>query len=366
VTSASLEHERLDWLRLARSESVGSTTFAYLIARYGSATSALEQLPDLARRGGRGQPLRIPSAEEAERELAAGESLGARLLILREPEFPRLLAVLDSPPPLIWILGDASLLARRTVAIVGARAASSAGRRFARELAADLGAGGYVVISGLARGIDAAAHEGALGSGTVAVLAGGVDDVYPPENATLADAIRLKGCLVSERPLGFSARAADFPRRNRLISGLSLGVVVVEAELRSGSLITARLAGEQGREVFAVPGSPMDPRARGANDLLRQGAVLVEEADDVLRVLDAQRGVSEPEEPLHQPVDSAANVLGHADVQRLEALLSPTPVRLDDLARDAGVSPAAVAAALVELSLAGRAELLPGGLAVRR
>lgn len=360
------ERDRLDWLRLARSESVGSTTFAYLIAAYGCASSAIEHLPELARRGGRAQPLRIATTQEAERELAAGLSLGAQLMLGCEAGFPRLLAVLDSPPPLIWVLGDAQLLARRTVAIVGARAASSAGRRFAHALAAELGAGGYVVISGMARGIDSAAHEGALATGTVAVLAGGVDDIYPPENKDLAEAIRLKGCLVSERPLGFAARAADFPRRNRLISGLSLGVVVVEAELRSGSLITARLAGEQGREVFAVPGSPMDPRARGANDLLRQGAFLVEEAEDVLRVLDAQPGVSEPETPSPGPIDGAAGALDDADLQRLESLLSLTPTRLDDLARDAGAPSSAVAAALVELSLAGRAELLPGGFAVRR
>lgn len=360
------ERERLDWLRLARSESVGSTTFAYLIATYGCASSAIDHLPELARRGGRAQPLRIPTVQDAERELAAGASLGAQLVLGCETEFPRLLAVLDSPPPLIWILGDARLLARRTVAIVGARAASSAGRRFAQALARELGAGGYVVVSGLARGIDSAAHEGALATGTVAVLAGGIDDIYPPENSALAEAIRLRGCLVSERPPGFAARAADFPRRNRLISGLSLGVVVVEAELRSGSLITARLAGEQGREVFAVPGSPMDPRARGANDLLRQGAFLVEEAEDILRVLDAQPGLSEPEAPLPGPIDGAANAMDDADLQRLESLLSLTPTRLDDLARDAGASSSAVAAALVELSLAGRAELLPGGFAVRR
>jgi DNA processing protein len=357
---------RVDWLRLARSESVGSTTFAYLLSRYESATAALEHLPELARRGGRAQPLRVPTVDEAERELAAGATLGAQLLLGCEAGFPRLLAVLDSPPPLIWIAGDALLPARRTVAIVGARAASSAGRRFARQLATDLGEAGYVVVSGMARGIDAAAHEGALGSGTVAVLAGGIDDIYPPENAALADAIRANGCLLSERPVGLAARAADFPRRNRLISGLSLGVIVVEAERRSGSLITARLAGEQGREVFAVPGSPMDPRARGANELLRQGACLVEDAEDVTRVLDSLPGVSESEPPYSLPVDDSSAGSTEAFAHELESLLSSTPVRLDDLARDAGVSPSALASALIELCIAGRAELLPGGLAVRR
>lgn len=365
MTTAT-ERGRIDWLRLARSESVGSTTFAYLISRYGSATVALEHLPELARRGGRTQPLRVPTVGEAERELTAGEAFGAHLLLGCEPSFPRLLAVLDSPPPLIWIAGEAKFLTGRAVAIVGARAASSAGRRFARQLASDLGEAGYVVVSGMARGIDAAAHEGALGTGTIAVLAGGIDDIYPPENAALADAIRAKGCLVSERPVGLAAKAADFPRRNRLISGLSLGVVVVEAERRSGSLITARLAGEQGREVFAVPGSPMDPRARGANELLRQGACLVEDADDVTNVLDSLPGVSEAEPPYSLPVEDSSGESAEAFTAEIESLLSSTPVRLDDLARDAGVSSSAVASAVVELCLAGRAELLPGGLAIRR
>lgn len=356
--------ERIDWLRLTRTEAVGAVTFAHLIKRYRTASAALEALPELARRGGRAQSPRVPTIDEAERELAAGAGLGARLILGCEPDFPRLLAVLDAPPPLIWTVGDAALLSRKTVAMVGARTASSAGRRFARELAAGLGAAGYVVVSGMARGIDAAAHEGAMDTGTVAVLAGGVDDVYPLDNAALYEAVGRQGCLVSERAMGHGARAADFPRRNRLISGLSLGVIVVEAELRSGSLITARLAGEQGRDVFAVPGSPLDPRARGTNDLLRQGAYLVEEADDVLRVLDTHRGFDEPGPPLAP--DEDPEPLNEATAQRLESLLSLTPTRLDDLARDAGASPAAVAAALVELALAGRAELLPGGYAVSR
>ncbi|MGH7022800.1 MAG: DNA-processing protein DprA [Caulobacteraceae bacterium] len=362
---AAPERERIDWLRLARTESVGSTTFAYLIARFGSAGAALEAIPDLARRGGRAQPPRAQSAEEAERELAAGEALGARLLIGSDADFPRLLAVLDSPPPLILALGDASVLARRPVAIVGARAASTAGRRFAHDLAASLGALGFVIVSGMARGIDAAAHRGALETGTVGVFAGGVDDIYPPEHADLANAIAETGCLVSERPPGFSARANDFPRRNRIISGLSLGVVVVEAEPRSGSLITARLAGEQGRDVFAVPGSPMDPRSRGTNDLIRQGACLVESAEDVARVLDSNLGVAEPPPAFEPPIAGDADSPDAAEPERLLALLSATPARIDDLARDAGLTAAVAAATLVELSLAGKAELLPGGTAVR-
>jgi DNA processing protein len=359
------DRERLDWLRLARAESVGSTTFAYLIRRFGSATAALAESPDLARRAG--GSLRLPSQDDAARELATGEAIGARLILGCEDDFPRLLAVLDSPPPLIWVWGEPAILRRRSVAIVGARAASTAGRRFARDLARELGEAGYVVVSGLARGIDAAAHQGALYAGTVAVLAGGVDDIYPPEHSDLVAAIREKGCVVSERPPGFTARAADFPRRNRIISGLSLGVVVVEAEMKSGSLITARLAGEQGRDVFAVPGSPLDPRARGANDLIRQGATLVEDVDDVRRVLEAAEGVWEPDSPsvLFPPPELDAPQPADA-IERLEALLSPTPASLDELARDAKLCAGAAAAALVELALAGKAELLPGGLAISR
>ena len=257
--------EQLDWLRLARTESVGPVTFAHLISRYGSASEALSALPALARRGGRSGVRRIPSVGQAQAELNAGAALGARLIAACEDTYPGPLRALDAPPPLLWALGDLSLLAREMVAVVGARAASTAGRRFARDLAAGLVEAGWVVVSGLARGIDAAAHEGALRGGTVAVLAGGVDDVYPPEHAGLHDTLRREGCVVSERPPGTGAKAADFPRRNRIISGLSRGVVVVEAELRSGSLITARLAGEQGREVFFQKLAPADPRsAEGA------------------------------------------------------------------------------------------------------
>lgn len=359
------ERERIDWLRLARAESVGPVTFAHLIGRYGSPSAALDALPDLARRGGRSGSPEIPSAAKAEAELAAGAAAGAKMIAAREPGFPRLLAALDPPPPVLWVLGEAALLERRAVAMVGARIASGAGRRFARTLAAELGEAGYAVVSGMARGIDAAAHEGALPSGTIAVLAGGVDDIYPPDNASLYEALKARGCVVSERSMGHAARAADFPRRNRIISGLALGVVVVEAELRSGSLISARLAGEQGREVFAVPGSPLDPRARGCNELIRQGAILVEGAEDIVRVLDAQPSVMAPaasDYDLFSEVEDPATAGVRAVV---EDLLSPTPTPIDELARAADAPTSAVLAALVELSLAGRAELLAGGLAVR-
>ena len=354
--------ERRDWLRLSRTENVGPVAFEQLLARYGSAARALEALPELSRRGGRIKPLSIPTEAAVDRELGAGEALGARLLAACEPDYPRLLAATDPPPPLLWIRGHARLLNQPAVAIVGARIASAAGQRFARELAADLGRSGHVVVSGLARGIDGAAHEGSLPTGTVAVLAGGVDEVYPPEHGELYARIVAQGCVVSEREIGQRAQARDFPRRNRIISGLSLGVVVVEAELRSGSLITARLAGEQGREVFAVPGSPLDPRARGTNDLIRQGATLCEGAEDVLRGL---------EKPLIAREDDRSRYSGRADLddedvervrERVAALLSPTPTPRDEIARLSSAPAPVVFAALVELSLAGRAVLLPGGM----
>ncbi len=358
--------ERRDWLRLARAETVGPVAFRYLIQTYGGPSEALAALPDLARRGGRAQAPRVPTAAEAEAEIAAGEGLGARLLCACEFDFPPLLAALDPPPPVLWALGDPGLLTRGCVAVVGARTASSAGQRFARALAAGLGQGGYVVVSGLARGIDGAAHEGALPTGTVAVLGGGPDDIYPREHAELYRSVKARGCILSEHPPGYAAQARDFPRRNRLISGLCLGVVVVEAEMRSGSLITARLAAEQGREVFAVPGSPLDPRARGTNNLLRQGATLCEGAEDVLAVLDSLPGLSAPPSPPFDAAPEPAALAGAVDAvrERVAALLSPTPTPVDEIIRTAVAPAPAVLAALMELSLAGRAELLPGGLAV--
>lgn len=363
MSGPSLPPERRrDWLRLARTEAVGPVTFAQLIARYGEPAAALAAIPELARRGGRAQPPRIPSPAAAEAEIEAGERLGARLVCGCEAGFPPLLAALDPPPPLVWTLGDAALAARPGVAVVGARIASAAGQRFARDLARDVGAAGYPVVSGLARGVDGAAHQGALATGTVAVLGGGIDDVYPPEHRALYVQIAEQGCIVSESPPGARAQARDFPRRNRLISGLSLAVVVVEAELRSGSLITARLAGEQGREVLAVPGSPLDPRAKGTNDLIRQGASLCEGAEDVLRAIAALPRVREPGRPFEPAPEAESDT---ALREAVAGLLSPTPVSRDELARITGAPAALVGAALVELALAGAAELLPGGLAVR-
>jgi len=349
--------ERVAWLRLARTPNVGPVAFEHLLQRCGSASAAVDALPDLARRS-----VDIPTRAEAERELEAGDRLGARLICGADPAFPPLLAALDPPPPLIWVLGDAGMLTRQAVAIVGARVASAAGQRFARTLAAELGQTGKLIVSGLARGIDGAAHEGSLPTGTVAVLGGGVGDIYPPEHADLHARIAAAGAVISESPPDHRAQARDFPRRNRLISGLSLAVVVVEAELKSGSLITARLAAEQGREVLAVPGSPLDPRARGTNDLLRQGATVCEGAEDVLRTLEGLGGLRERERRRWiGPVAPSPDGLR----ERVEGLLSPTPVTIDDLVRAAGAPAPAVFAALVELSLAGLAEFGPGGTVAR-
>jgi DNA processing protein len=344
------------WLRLARTERVGPVAFRHLIRRYKTAAKALAALPAFAASA-------IPPMEKIEAELAAGAALGARLICAFEPDFPQGLAVLDPPPPLIWVLGEPELLKRPAVAIVGARNASAAGQRFARALAAELGEAGYVIVSGMARGIDAAAHEGSLKTGAVAVLGGGVDDVYPPEHRGLHERLARTGLIVSESPIGHRARAADFPRRNRIVSGMAEGVVVVEAELRSGSLITARLAGEQGREVFAVPGSPLEPRSRGTNDLIRQGAVLCEGAGDVLRELQGRGWRPAPSAAMPDAVDP-----GDLDdlAVRIEALLSPAPTPRDELVRATGASAQAVLAALVELEIAGRAQNVGAGVVSTR
>jgi DNA processing protein len=367
--AALSDDERIDWLRLIRSENVGPRSFASLLRYYGSARAALAQLPELARRGG-AATVGICSRAEAERELAAARALGVCLVGLRESGYPARLAEIDDAPPLLAVRGKLSTLARPMVAMVGSRNASAAGAKIAAQLARDLGAAGFVVVSGLARGIDAAAHRASLASGTVAVLAGGHDRVYPADHAPLLDAILEDGAAISEMPLGWEPRARDFPRRNRLISGLSVGVVIVEAAQRSGSLITARFALEQGREVFAVPGSPLDPRAQGANGLLKQGAILVTEAADVIAAIEPILGgaVARPPAPPLEPPQFEAEADaepepepdGHAhDIARL---LGPTPVAIDDLVRLSGASPAIVRRVLLELELAGRIERHGGGL----
>lgn len=353
--------ERLDWLRLIRSENVGPITFYQLLQRFGSAAAALEALPEAARRGGRGRTLKICPRAEAERELAAVDKAGARLVAWGEPDYPPALAAVEDAPPLISVRGKAELLSRRAVAVVGARNASSNGRRFAREVAGDLGRRGLLVVSGLARGIDAATHQGSLETGTVAVVAGGIDVVYPEENRPLHEAIAEQGVLVAELPVGTVPQARHFPRRNRIISGISLGVLVVEAALKSGSLITARFALEQGREVFAVPGSPLDPRCRGTNDLIRRGATLTEGAEDVLSALEGP--LSTPLTKIHTPALRSPVTNGNISEKELDQAtsrvlegLGPHPVPVDELVRQCQLSPAIVVTILLELELAGRLE----------
>lgn len=356
--------ERLDWLRLIRSENVGPITFYRLIERFGTASAALKALPDLARRGGRRKPMTVCPLAAAEREMEAQEAIGAVLVAQVEPGYPPNLVHIEDAPPLIGVVGQSHLLARPTIAVVGARNASLNGRRFAERLAADLGKGGFVVVSGLARGIDASAHTGALETGTVAVVAGGIDVVYPKENERLHGEIGERGVILSEIEPGTTPQARHFPRRNRLISGMALGVVVVEASLRSGSLITARLALEQGREVFAVPGSPLDPRARGTNDLLRQGATMTESAEDVLSALDGALRMPLGERKIPGILGVRADLPDDGEIDSARAAimenLSPTPVMVDEIIRSGHFSPAVVSMVLLELELAGRLERLPG------
>ena len=356
------DSERLAWLRLARTESIGPASFAALMARFGNAREALNEAPRLARRGGAKGELRIPAEADSRAELDALAELGGRLIASIEPDFPTGLAALDPPPPVISVLGRLDILEREMVAIVGARNASALGIKFATQLARDLGDAGLVVSSGLARGIDSAAHTGALASGTVAVVAGGVDVIYPPENTSLYEKITRQGAVIAELPLHTAPLARHFPRRNRLISGLARGVVVVEAAERSGSLITATYALEQGREVFAVPGSPLDPRARGSNRLIREGATLTETADDVLAVLRPMLGRSFGETMPAQSAQAAPPPADRAEGIRalVEEKLGPAPVEIDELVRQCGVPAADVLTVLLELELAGRVQRHPG------
>jgi len=357
------DEERIDWLRLIRSDNVGPRTFAWLLRRYGDARRAIGALPELSRRGGASRAIRIYPLDEAERELAAAQRLGVELVATPEAAYPQRLAAIDDAPPLLAVRGNLGALSRPMIAMVGSRNASAAGLKFAERLARELGEAGFVIASGLARGIDAAAHRASLDTGTIAVLAGGQDRIYPEQHVGLLESILPAGAAISEMPLGREPRAQDFPRRNRLISGLSLGVVIVEAAKRSGSLITARMALEQGREVFAVPGSPIDPRAEGTNGLLKQGATLVTEAADVLAVIEPILGRHDMvtlREPDRDP-PGAFEPDDHARTA-IVGLLGPTPVGLDDLVRLSGSSPALVRTVILELELAGRIERHAGGL----
>jgi DNA processing protein len=358
------DERRLDWLRLIRSENVGPRTFRALINHYGGARAALDALPGLAHRGGAKSIGVFPRAD-AEREIAAAQKLGVAFVAMGEPDYPRRLQMIDDAPPLLAVSGHLPALASPMVAIVGSRNASAVGVKFAERIARELGEAGFTVVSGLARGIDSAAHRASVATGTVAVLAGGHEHIYPAENVGLLRSILMAGAGLTEMPIGWEPRARDFPRRNRLISGLSLGVVIIEAAKRSGSLITSRLALEQGREVFAVPGSPLDPRAEGTNGLIKQGATVVTQVDDILSVLRPIMGQSVDVEAQEPGASGGAREEAEPqpdDRTRIIALLGPSPVLLDDLVRLSHSSPAVVRTVLLELELARRLERHGGGL----
>ncbi len=388
---------RFAWLRLWRSENIGPRTFQSLLTRYGSAEAALEALPELIKRATPGRPIRIATMAEIEREMEVAARLGARFLCRDEAGYPALLREIDSPPAVLAVRGQAAVLERPAVAIVGARNASAAGLAFAERLARGLAQAGYAIVSGFARGIDSRAHRASLASGTIAVLAGGHDKLYPADQGPFMAQILEDGAALSEMPFGWEARGRDFPRRNRLVSGLALGVVVVEAARRSGSLITARFAAEQGREVFAVPGSPLDPRAEGTNDLIREGATFCADVDDILRALADRtpgRGdlFADPDKLAEPPLWDEVDLFGDAPAvgtspppadlfaepeaspagrlaedgrpprERVLERLGPAPVSLDELARAADISIREVRTVLLELEIAGRIERHGGGL----
>ncbi|MGE0108996.1 MAG: DNA-processing protein DprA [Bdellovibrionales bacterium] len=354
--------EKIDWLRLARTPRIGPVTFKELLRRFPSVRDALDALPELAHRGGSKTPFKPAPKSYIEDEYRKLEKLGGRFIAMCEPDYPAPLAAIDDAPPVIAVRGDIGLLHKDIIGIVGARNASLSGRKMAEKLATDLGEAGYVVASGLARGIDTAAHQKALTTGTIAVVAGGIDVVYPQENQKLYEQIADIGCIVSDQPMGLEPMAKLFPRRNRIISGLSLGIVVVEAAKRSGSLITARMALEQGREVFAVPGSPLDPRANGTNDLIRQGATLTEGAPDILEALSQPRRTlfeEESEAFIPAPIRIDESELPHVREKVIENL-STCPIDIDELVRTCQFSLPSILTVLLELELAGRLERHPG------
>lgn len=356
MTDTAARHARL---RLIRSPRIGPVTYRQLIARFGDAAAALDALPGLALRGG-GRAVTLADPGQVQRELAAAARLGARHVFLDDPDYPPLLAQLENAPPALIVRGDTGLAARPCVAMVGARNASAAACRFARQIAQGLGEAGVTVVSGLARGIDTAAHHGSLASGTIGVIASGIDIAFPPENRALQEQVAQRGLLLAEQPPGTEPLARHFPSRNRIIAGLAQGTVVVEAAPRSGSLITARIAGEAGREVMAVPGSPLDPRAQGCNQLIREGATLVQGVADILEMIRPidPRSVRAPASAF-SPEPAAEPDAGER--ARIEGLLGPVPVPVDELIRQSGLPGAAVQLVLLELELAGRLDRHAGG-----
>lgn len=352
------ERERFDRLRLIRSPRIGPVSYRQLLARFGTAGDALRAIPDLAARGG--GKASVADAAAIEREIAASRALGARYLLMGDADYPALLDQMEGAPPALIIRGNAALAQGQCIAMVGARNASAAAVRFARTLAQDLGQRGAIIVSGLARGIDTAAHQGSVGSGTIGVIACGLDVVFPPENRDLQEQVAHDGLLVSEHPPGVQPLARHFPARNRIIAGLAIGTVVVEAAPKSGSLITARLAGEAGREVMAVPGSPLDPRAQGCNQLIREGAILVQNAADVLEAvghIDPRMVRQGNFDFVSEPVSS--DVLA-SERDAVVALLGHAPVPVDELIRLSNLSPAVVQTVLLELELAQRLDRLAG------
>lgn len=365
---ALTDRQRIAWLRLIRSDNVGPATFRDLINHFGSAETALEALPELSRRGGSTRSIRIATVGEAEREIETASRFGARFIGIGEPDYPAALRQIDAAPPLLAVKGDLDVAPLPAVGIVGSRNASISGAKFAAMMAGEIGRAGYAIVSGLARGIDASAHRASLDTGTIAAMAGGLDQPYPPENIDLLDQICSgRGLAISEMPFGWEPRARDFPRRNRLIAGVALGVVVIEAAARSGSLITARLAGEFGRQVFAVPGSPLDPRCEGTNGLLKDGASVTTRPQDVLQALApiseldlfSPNEADEPaDEPGERPLAPPPN-----DNERLVIVqaLGPTPVEIDDIIRHTALPASSVYLVLLELDIAGRLERHAGG-----
>lgn len=360
--------EKIAWLRLIRTDNVGPITFYNLIDNFGSAQKAIEALPTLSRRGGRLKDITIYPESRAASEIEALDKIGGKFLFAADKDYPIPLTAIEDAPPALATLGNAKLLKLPSIGMVGARNASLNGRKFAEKLARDLGAGGQIIVSGLARGIDTSAHEGSLATGTVAVVAGGIDIIYPPENTGLYHRIRNEGCIVAESPLSMEPLARHFPKRNRIISGLSSGIVVVEATLKSGSLITARMAAEQGRDVYAIPGHPFDPRAEGPNRLIRDGATLVSGAEDILQAIADFSG--------HRPVlsdlpqtDLTPDILDDQDTETVRDIIlqniSPTPVTVDELVRNCHVTISAAQMILLELELAGRIQRLPGNRIVQ-
>ena len=362
------ERQRIAWLRLIRSDNVGPATFRDLINHFGSAETALEMLPELSRRGGSTRAIRVASIVEAEKELAAAHRFAARFIGIGEPDYPPALRQIDGAPPLLAVKGNVAVGTVPSLGIVGSRNASISGTKFAAMIARDVGRAGYSIISGLARGIDTAAHRASLETGTIAALAGGLDQPYPPENIGLLDEITEgNGLAISEMPFGWEPRARDFPRRNRLIAGVSLGLAVVEAASRSGSLITARYAADFGRLVFAVPGSPLDPRCHGTNGLLKDGAIVTTEAQDILQALAPLSRIDlfsppQAEEPGERDTGPMAPPPNENDRAQITDALGPTPVEIDDIIRHTGLSASAVYLVLLELDLAGRLHRHPGGL----